>query len=221
MIRPPWGQGSSHLGKFHQASFLVYFGSQNQYLLRWLKILSMVTFKGMSSQSAGSRITLEGVTSIICPKNQKVIYMIPGSIQKFHDSENEQILEISLLRRSNTGASRFSIKLLTENQNVFLYSEFLKREIGNRIFVVNFESPEGQSTTVFFCQTQASLRENCLVNVAEDIFMKDMKIPQEDVIPKTIIKDLQNMKSVLYFNRSLSTENEDTFLSQKTKIVDI
>ena len=179
----------------------------------------MVTFKGTSSQSAGSRITLEGVRSIICPKNQKVIYMIPGSIQKFHDSENKQILEISLIRLSNTGASRFSIKLLTENQKVFLYSEFLKREIGNRIFVVHFESQEGQSTTVFYCQTQASLRENCLVNMAEDIFMKkDKKIPQEDVIPKTIIKDLQNMKLVLYFNRSLS---ENTFLAQKSKIVDI
>ena len=92
----------------------------------------MVTFKGTSNQAADTRITLEGVKSIICPKSEKVIYMIPGSIQQFYDSENKQILEISLLRRASSGASRFSIKLITENQNIFLYSKFLKREIGNK-----------------------------------------------------------------------------------------
>ena len=179
----------------------------------------MVTFKGMSNQAAGSRIILEGVKSIIGPKHQKVIYMIPGSKQQFHDSESEQILEISLLKHATTGGSRFSIRLIREDQNIFLYSEFLKREIGNRLFVVHFEFPEGRATTAFYCQTQASLRENCLVHVMEYLFIKDKKIPKEDVIPKTLIQDLINMKSVLHFNGSLPTDN--TFLSQKSNIIDI
>lgn len=180
----------------------------------------MVTFKGMSNQAAGSRIILEGVKSIICPKNEKVIYMIPGSTQQFHDSESEQILEISLLRHASSGASRFSIRLIRENQNIFLYSEFLKKEVGNRLFVVHFEFPERRATTTaFYCQTEASLRENCLVHVVEDLFIKDKKIPMEDVIPRTLIHDLRKIKSVLHFNGSLPTDH--TFLSQKSKIVDI
>ena len=181
----------------------------------------MVTFKGMSNQAAGSRIILEGVKSIIGPKHQKVIYMTPGSKQQFHDSESEQILEISLLKHPTTGGSRFSIRLIREDQNIFLYSEFLKREIGNRLFVVHFEFPERRATTTaFYCQTQASLREYCLVHVVEDLFIKDKKIPMEDVIPRTLIKDLKDIKSVLHSNGSLQS-TDHTFLSQKSKIVDI
>ena len=180
----------------------------------------MVTFKGMSNQAAGSRIILEGVKSIICPEHEKVIYMIPGSKQQFHDSESEQILEISLLRHATTGASRFNIRLIRDNQNIFLYSEFLKRQVRNRLFVVHFEFPERRvTTTAFYCQTQASLRENCLVHVVEDLFIKDKKIPMEDVIPRTLIQDLRNMKLVLHSNGRLPTDH--TFLSQKSKIVDV
>ena len=217
-------KSSPHLGSKNSSSFyhLSHAESVVIDILTQLQLLNiMVTFKGTSLQISGSIITLEGVKSLMWPKSEKVIYMIPGSMQHFHDSENKQILEIALLRCASTGSSRFSIKLITENRNIFLYSEFLKREIKNRIFVTHFHSPEGQSKTVFFCQTGPTLRENCLVNVAEDIFMKDKKIPQEDVIPKTIIQELRHMKSIINrFNGSLPPEN--TFLAtQNSRIVDI
>ena len=177
----------------------------------------MVNFKGMSYISAYSRIILEGGKSII-RQSQKVFYLNPGSRQQFYDSENKQILEMAHLRCGKTGA-QFSIKIVreTENEETSLYSEYLRR--GSRLFVIHFDSPEGRVTTAFFCQTQDTLRQRSLMKVAEDIFMKDENIPQEDVIPKTIIQDLRCLISAVLQKENLPTEH--TFLSQKTRIVDI
>ena len=179
----------------------------------------MVNFKGMSNINACSRIILEGRKTII-RQSQKVFYLNPGTRQQFHDFENKQTLEMAYLRCGKTGA-QFSIKVIreTENTNIFLYSEFLRRGIGNRLFVVHLDSPEGRVTSAFFCQTQDTLRQRCLMKVTEDIFMKDENILQEDAVPKTIIQDLRCLISAILHNENPRADH--TFLSQKTNIVDI
>ena len=179
----------------------------------------MVNFKGMSNNNACSRIILEGGKTII-RQRQKVFYLHPGTRQQFPDFENKQMLEIAYLRCGKTGA-QFSIKVIgeTENANIFLYSEFLRRGIEYRLFVIHLDSPEGRVTSAFFCQTQDTLRQRCLVKVTEDIFKKDENIIQEDVIPKTIIQDLRCLISAILHKENLRADH--TFLSQKNKIVDI
>ena len=122
--------------------------------------------------------------------------------------------------KTGTGAT-FSIKVIgeTENTNIFLYSEFLRRGIEYRLFVIHLDSPEGRVTSAFFCQTQDTLRQRCLMKVTEDIFMKDENILQEDAVPKTIIQDLRCLISAILHNENPRADH--TFLSQKTNIVDI
>ena len=179
----------------------------------------MVTLRSLSNTNACSRILLEGKRSIIRPKHQKVFYMNPGCVQKFYDSENNQVLEISMLGRATRGA-RFAIRLGDEKQQkwTFLYSEFLRADVGNKLFEVQLTSPQNLATAAFYCQILPSLREACLVNFAEEMLAKDMRIPEPDQMPESIIKELERLKSYLY-NGSLPSDQ--TFLSKKTKIVDI
>ena len=179
----------------------------------------MASFKSIFKRAEVSRIGLQGENSIIRPKHKTVFYMNPGSKQLFeNENETDKILEISLIKRP-TGA-KFCVKIVSGEENFFLYSEFMKQELENRLFIVDLETPEVLATTVFFCQTSLSLRENCLVNVAADMIKLNYNILRRDIIPLSIIKELRRLE-MMVLNGSFPKSTDYTFLTHNTNIVDV